>query len=167
MPPALRGTLNSEFTLNVDLAPTLLSAAGVDVPERMQGRDIAALYTGDYAQARARWRKDFFYEFSWTAPSTSRSLSSGRPAPAKSYFLSPNPPVYALVSKAYKVRARARPRANTHPPTPASLSSLPRIVHLTPPPPPRLVPPLSTFTGPSRSTSSSSTSRRTRSRSGT
>jgi hypothetical protein len=112
MLPALKGTLNSEFTLNVDLAPTLLSAAGVDVPERMQGRDIATLYTGDYAQARASWRKDFFYEFSWTAPK-SRLLSTDRPGPAKSYFLSPTPPVFALVSKAYKVRQCARP---PHPP---------------------------------------------------
>jgi arylsulfatase A-like enzyme len=96
MLPNLKGRLNSEFTLNVDLAPTMLSAAGVEVPPRMQGRDIASLYTAGYAQARSSWRKDFFYEFSWTGANV-------KPDPSE--FLAPIPPVFALVSKAYKVRA--------------------------------------------------------------
>jgi arylsulfatase len=57
------GTENSEFTLNIDLAPTILSAAGVDPPTEMQGRDMSQLYM-NYKEASASWRKEFLYEFS-------------------------------------------------------------------------------------------------------
>ena len=76
MPETVRNTRNDEFTLNIDLAPTLLSAAGIPVPSVMQGRDIAALYLdgdnnnngGDDSSttksaARAGWRKEFYYEW--------------------------------------------------------------------------------------------------------
>ena len=57
-----RGTLNEKMTLNVDLAPTIVSAAGLKIPEGMQGQDLASLYlSGDESKA-ANWRKDFFYE---------------------------------------------------------------------------------------------------------
>jgi hypothetical protein len=95
MHESVKGSINSEFTLNIDLAPTMLSAAGIEVPGYMQGRDMAALYTGDYEQAQRGWRKDFFYEFSWKGKDI-------RPVPPT--FNSPNPPVFALISKVYKVR---------------------------------------------------------------
>lgn len=53
------GTVRTEWALNVDLAPTLLGAAGMKTPERMQGRDLAALYTQNKVPD---WRTDFFYE---------------------------------------------------------------------------------------------------------
>jgi len=59
MPAAKRGTRNDDFTLNVDLAPTILAAAGIPAPDRMQGRDIAPLYLAD---EKPEWRDDFFYE---------------------------------------------------------------------------------------------------------
>lgn len=59
MPETLRGTTNDEFTLNVDLAPTILGAAQLDAPKTMQGEDIAPLYlAGDQPE----WRDEFFYE---------------------------------------------------------------------------------------------------------
>ncbi|MCU0778936.1 MAG: sulfatase [Akkermansiaceae bacterium] len=54
-----KGTTNDDFTLNVDLAPTILTAAGVAVPAVMQGRDIAPLYL---ATEKPEWRSEFFYE---------------------------------------------------------------------------------------------------------
>lgn len=54
-----RGGTNDDFTLNVDLAPTILSAATVTAPKNMQGRDIAPLYL---AAAKPAWRSEFFYE---------------------------------------------------------------------------------------------------------
>jgi len=54
-----RGTVRSEMALNVDLAPTLLDMAGVDVPASMQGRSLVPLLEGDQVD----WRTDFFYEF--------------------------------------------------------------------------------------------------------
>ena len=59
MPKTVHGQTNDEFTLNVDLAPTILSAAGIAAPPRMQGRDLAPLYL---AKARPAWRTEFFYE---------------------------------------------------------------------------------------------------------
>ncbi len=53
------GATNDDFTLNVDLAPTILAAAGVAAPERMQGRDFAPLYL---AAQKPAWRTEFFYE---------------------------------------------------------------------------------------------------------
>ncbi len=59
MPQTLHGTTNDEFTLSVDLAPTILAATGCEVPERMQGTDMAPLYTSN---TPPEWRDEFFYE---------------------------------------------------------------------------------------------------------
>ncbi|TWU35858.1 sulfatase family protein [Novipirellula artificiosorum] len=53
------GQTNDDFTLNVDLAPTILAAAGIEAPERMQGHDMSALYLADQ---QPEWRTEFFYE---------------------------------------------------------------------------------------------------------
>jgi arylsulfatase A-like enzyme len=48
-----------QFALNLDVAPTLVAAAGLAVPGVMQGRDLSPLYLN----ARAPdWRDEFFYE---------------------------------------------------------------------------------------------------------
>ncbi len=54
-----RGTTCDARTLNVDLAPTMLVAAGIAPPAGSQGRDLAPLYLD--AQPPA-WRSEFFYE---------------------------------------------------------------------------------------------------------
>ena len=54
-----RGGTNDDFTLNVDLAPTILAAAGIKAPATMQGRDFAPLYL---AAPKPAWRTEFFYE---------------------------------------------------------------------------------------------------------
>ena len=56
MPVSQRGTFNEEFTLSVDLAPTVLSAAKVPAPAYMQGRDIAPLYLQPEETAKT-WRQ--------------------------------------------------------------------------------------------------------------
>ncbi len=58
-PAATRGKVNDDFVLNVDLAPTLLAAAGVPAPPRMQGKNFAPLYL---AAQKPAWRTEFFYE---------------------------------------------------------------------------------------------------------
>lgn len=60
MAAARHGTTDDSFTLNVDLAPTILAATGLKAPETMQGRDIAPLYLTD--SAKAAWRTEYFYE---------------------------------------------------------------------------------------------------------
>ena len=59
MSAAIRGTIKDDLTLNVDLAPTILSATGIAAPPRMQGRDLAPLYL---AKNKPDWREDYFYE---------------------------------------------------------------------------------------------------------
>lgn len=59
MATSKHGTVNDDFTLNVDLAPTILEAAGMRCPTTMQGRSLSPLYLGD---ENAEWRQDFFYE---------------------------------------------------------------------------------------------------------
>ncbi|MBB3209486.1 arylsulfatase A-like enzyme [Rhodopirellula rubra] len=59
MPKNIGGQTNDEFTLNVDLAPTILAAAKIDAPETMQGRDFSTLYL---ASEKPQWREEFFYE---------------------------------------------------------------------------------------------------------
>jgi len=72
LPAAGAGQTNDEFVLNVDLAPTILSAAGLSVPETMQGSDLAPLYLTTLPPA---WRTEFFYEHP-TITNTSRIPSS-------------------------------------------------------------------------------------------
>lgn len=56
---ARHGTTNDEFVLNVDIAPTILSAAGLAAPPKMQGRDFAPIYL---ATKPPEWRTEFYEE---------------------------------------------------------------------------------------------------------
>ncbi len=53
------GTTNQEMVLNVDVAPTILSLAGVEVPVDMDGKNMKSLLEGK----GVLWRKDFLYEY--------------------------------------------------------------------------------------------------------
>jgi hypothetical protein len=95
IPQYRRGTRNDVYTLSIDLAPTLLSAASIAVPDTMQGRDIGSLYVGsdkDIANAQLKWRKDFFYE--WTLGGLDAENHS-----ANAFDI---PAVFALVERDYK-----------------------------------------------------------------
>lgn len=59
MSDGVRGTTDDHLTLNVDLAPTILAAAGIAAPANMQGQDIGPIYLADQKPA---WRSEFFYE---------------------------------------------------------------------------------------------------------
>lgn len=59
LPAARRGRARQELALNIDVAPTLVAAAGQPVPSGMQGRDLSPLYLSGRAPA---WRDEFFYE---------------------------------------------------------------------------------------------------------
>lgn len=59
MDKSKHGQANDDFVLNVDLAPTILSAAGIKAPATMQGSNISPLYL---ASEKPEWRNEFFYE---------------------------------------------------------------------------------------------------------
>lgn len=68
LPEDQRGITNEDYTLNIDLASTILGAAGLPSDPVMQGRDMSDLYLpnkkdGKTALEREPWRKEFFYEF--------------------------------------------------------------------------------------------------------
>jgi arylsulfatase A-like enzyme len=46
------GIVNKDFVMNLDIAPTVLSAAGVAVPKDMQGKSFLPLVTGRKAKGR-------------------------------------------------------------------------------------------------------------------
>lgn len=63
MPKRNHGETNDALTLSVDLAPTILAAAGVEIPKSMQGDDISPLYlNAGPADMKPQWRTEFFYE---------------------------------------------------------------------------------------------------------
>ncbi|MBT4757346.1 MAG: sulfatase-like hydrolase/transferase [Opitutae bacterium] len=55
------GATITEMVSNVDFAPTVLSYAGIEIPEQMQGASMQPLFDG----VDAPWRDTIFYEY-WT-----------------------------------------------------------------------------------------------------
>ena len=55
------GSVRREMALNLDIAPTLLDAAGISRPSSMHGASLLGLFGGTPAE----WRKDFVYEYAW------------------------------------------------------------------------------------------------------
>lgn len=53
------GSVREEMVLNVDIAPTLLDLAGVEIPGHMQGHSLVPLANGE----AKGWRKDWLYEY--------------------------------------------------------------------------------------------------------
>lgn len=58
LPSELRGQRRTEMALNIDVAPTILSLAGVPVPAAMQGRSLFPLINNQSTQ----WRHDWIFE---------------------------------------------------------------------------------------------------------
>jgi arylsulfatase len=59
VPAGRRGATRDELALNIDIAPTIVAAAGLSVPGGMQGQSLSPLYL---ANTRPDWRDEFFYE---------------------------------------------------------------------------------------------------------
>jgi arylsulfatase A-like enzyme len=55
------------MVLNIDVAPTLLDFAGVDIPAAMQGRSWRPVLEGRDPQGRDHWLYEYFWEknFPW------------------------------------------------------------------------------------------------------
>ena len=68
-PRGRRGVVNRELVLNVDLAPTIMDFAGIEVPRPVQGRSLRPLLWGRVPE----WRKEIFCEELWDHPEIPRS----------------------------------------------------------------------------------------------
>jgi arylsulfatase A-like enzyme len=53
------GTVNNDFVLNLDIAPTILDAAGVKIPDDMQGESFLPLLKNK----EAKWRDAIYYHY--------------------------------------------------------------------------------------------------------
>jgi hypothetical protein len=58
VPDNQKGLTNNEMVLNIDIAPTILNYAGIDIPETMQGENIRNILY----QKNIPWRNDFLFE---------------------------------------------------------------------------------------------------------
>ena len=68
-PGARAGTRRREMTLNIDVCPTILSAAGLEAPPSMNGRDLLPLVRGESPD----WRTEWFYEHLFEHPRVPKS----------------------------------------------------------------------------------------------
>ena len=64
LPTERRGNTADEMALNIDIAPTLLSFAGVDIPNEYQGHSLVPLVRGE----KVTWQTDFFWEHLFAHP---------------------------------------------------------------------------------------------------
>ncbi len=58
LPASCQGLVAPQIALNIDIAPTILSLAGIEPPSGMQGVDLSPLARGETGLSRS----DFFYE---------------------------------------------------------------------------------------------------------
>jgi arylsulfatase A-like enzyme len=73
IPESKRGSTVDEWTLSVDLAPTILGAANLEKSSFMQGRNLAELYLDHPAaektkDGKIKWRHDWYYEWNMGDP---------------------------------------------------------------------------------------------------
>jgi arylsulfatase A-like enzyme len=69
LPANRRGQRCEPMVLSIDLAPTMLAMAGVEIPQKMQGRSLLPWIEGE----RPPWRSEFFYEHLFRHASIPRS----------------------------------------------------------------------------------------------
>jgi arylsulfatase A-like enzyme len=69
LPKDNRGQKREEMALNIDIAPTILSMVGLDIPDSMQGFDLMPLIRGEHP----KWREEFLYEHLFTHPRIPKS----------------------------------------------------------------------------------------------
>jgi arylsulfatase A-like enzyme len=62
LPALSRGTRLHQMALNIDIAPTLLHAAGIPAPVATQGRNLYTVLE----HSAASWRREWFYEHHFT-----------------------------------------------------------------------------------------------------
>ncbi len=69
LPRSLRGRVLEDLALNIDIAPTVLSLAGIDSQEYMHGRSLVHLMAGK----SNTWRNEAFLEHLYNHPAIPRS----------------------------------------------------------------------------------------------
>ena len=73
-PGAQKGTVSDQMVLNIDVAPTLLDLAGVDIPDVMDGKSLIPLISDSRSLTSEKWRSQFFFEHFYT-PAPPRQIA--------------------------------------------------------------------------------------------
>jgi len=58
VPDKQKGLINDKMVLNIDIAPTILDYAGLEIPKTMQGKSLRPILYND----KITWRNEFFFE---------------------------------------------------------------------------------------------------------
>lgn len=95
LPDSTRGR-RKQMALNIDLAPTILSMAGVPVPARMQGVDLQPVLR----DPKAPGREDWYYEHTYTTPPSRRPIPRNEGVRTERWkyirYTDPQPPLEQL-----------------------------------------------------------------------
>lgn len=62
------GRRSGEMVLNLDLAPTILQVAGINIPEHMQGKSLLPLLEGKREEHRDAWLYKYFEDYPYPVP---------------------------------------------------------------------------------------------------
>jgi N-acetylglucosamine-6-sulfatase len=62
------GRRADQMVLNIDLAPTFLDAAGIPVPEAMEGRSLMPILRSEHAIGRSEFLYEYFLDFPYNVP---------------------------------------------------------------------------------------------------
>ncbi|GAB5562389.1 MAG: sulfatase [Synoicihabitans sp.] len=62
IPETHRQSQRSQFALSIDIAPTVLELAGLEIPDHMQGRSLVPLLSHDSEVENLNWRSSIFLE---------------------------------------------------------------------------------------------------------
>ena len=69
LPEAQRGRRIGDMALNIDVAPTVLDLAGVDIPDEIQGESLVPFMLGESPE----WREHWFFEHRFEHPGIPKS----------------------------------------------------------------------------------------------
>jgi arylsulfatase A-like enzyme len=72
------GTVFNQMVLNIDLAPTMLNFAGVEIPKHMHGRSWRPVVEGKDPEGRENWMYEYFWEKPYPWDPTQYGLRSQR-----------------------------------------------------------------------------------------
>jgi arylsulfatase A-like enzyme len=76
------GSLDDHMVLNIDIAPTVLDLAGLELPPWMHGRSMVKLFAGEPVE----WRKDWLYQY-FEYPDASHNVRAHRGIRTERYKL--------------------------------------------------------------------------------
>ncbi|MCS7023496.1 MAG: sulfatase [Bryobacteraceae bacterium] len=102
------GTVSPSMVLNLDIAPTILSLAGLPVPPSMQGKSLLPLFRNPRQQLRDRFFYEYYQEPGFKETPTLEAMRTLRWKYITAPGLADSEELYDLVRDPYELRNLAR-----------------------------------------------------------